>query len=131
MEYRPLRYFVAVAEELNFTRAAARLGMAVPPLSRAVRRLEAELGVPLFVRTARQVSLTPAGTTLLAEARPALAALQAAARRAQRSAAGTPTLVLAMKADGDAGLLEPLLARYRDDPAALPVSVRLCGWGEQ
>ncbi len=131
MESRPLRYFVAVAEELNFARAAERLGISPPPLSRAIRRLESEVGAVLFDRTTHSVALTPAGEVLLAEARFALEALEAAGRRARRAAAAEPKLALAMKADGDAGLLEAILARYASDPAALPVSVRLCAWQEQ
>ncbi|WP_109030595.1 LysR family transcriptional regulator [Streptomyces rubrogriseus] len=130
MESRSLRYFVAVAEELNFARAAERLGISPPPLSRAIRRLEAELGVALFERTTHSVTRTPAGDVLLAEARVALDALEAAGRRARR-AAGGPKLVLAVKADGDAGLLEPILARYASEPGSVPVAVRLCGWQEQ
>ncbi|MFI7498491.1 LysR family transcriptional regulator [Streptomyces sp. NPDC049687] len=131
MESRPLRYFVAVAEELNFARAAERLGISPPPLSRAIRRLESELGAVLFERTTHSVALTPAGEVLLAEARFALEALEASGRRARRAAAAEPKLVLAVKADGDAGLLEAVLARYAADPAALPVTVRLCAWHEQ
>ncbi|MFF6996852.1 LysR family transcriptional regulator [Streptomyces sp. NPDC008313] len=130
MESRPLRYFVAVAEELNFARAAERLGISPPPLSRAIRRLEAELGVTLFERTTHSVTRTPAGEVLLAEARAALDALEAAGRRARR-AAKEPKLVLAVKADGDAGLLEPILTRYASEPGSVPVAVRLCGWQEQ
>ncbi|MFF3334594.1 LysR family transcriptional regulator [Streptomyces sp. NPDC002888] len=130
MESRPLRYFVAVAEELNFARAAERLGISPPPLSRAIRQLESELGAVLFERTTHSVALTPAGEVLLAEARFALEALEAAGRRARR-AADEPKLVLAMKADGDAGLLEAILARYASEPAALPVTFRLCAWQEQ
>ncbi|MFE0417374.1 LysR family transcriptional regulator [Streptomyces tendae] len=130
MESRPLRYFVAVAEELNFARAAERLGISPPPLSRAIRRLEAELGVTLFERTTHSVTRTAAGDVLLAEARVALDALEAAGRRARRAAEG-PKLVLAVKADGDAGLLEPILARYASEPGSVPVAVRLCGWQEQ
>ena len=131
MESRSLRYFVAVAEELNFARAAERLGISAPPLSRAIRKLETDLGVALFERTTHRVALTPPGTVLLSEARIALDALHAAGRRAQRSADPDPKLVLAMKADGDAGLLEPILARYATEAAARPVAVRLSGWGEQ
>ncbi|MEU5538468.1 LysR family transcriptional regulator [Streptomyces sp. NPDC020362] len=131
MESRPLRYFVAVAEELSFTRASERLGISAPPLSRAIRQLEKEMGITLFERTTHTVALTPAGAVLLAEARIALDALQAAERRAQRAAAPEPKLILAVKADGDAGLLEPILARFASEPAAVPVSVRLCGWHEQ
>ncbi|WP_225810504.1 LysR family transcriptional regulator [Streptomyces spinosus] len=131
MESRPLRYFVAVAEELNFARAAERLGISAPPLSRAIRALEAELGVTLFERTTHSVVLTRAGEVLLTQARFALDALEAAGRRARRAADPERKLVLAVKADGDAGLLEPLLERYAADPAAVPVTVRLCGWLEQ
>lgn len=69
MELRALRYFVTVAEELHFGRAAARLHMSQPPLSRAVRRLEADVGAPLFTRSPSGVALTPVGVVLLDEAR--------------------------------------------------------------
>ncbi|MFI1580705.1 LysR family transcriptional regulator [Embleya sp. NPDC020630] len=131
MESRPLRYFVAVAEELNFARAAERLGISPPPLSRAIRALETEVGAVLFERTTHSVALTPAGAVLLAEARPALDALDAAGRRARRAADASPKLVLAVKADGDGDLLEPMLARYGAEPGAMPVRIRLCGWHEQ
>ncbi len=130
MESRPLRYFVAVAEELSFARAAERLGIASPPLSRAIRKLEDELGITLLERTTHRVALTAAGTVLLEQARIALDALEAAGRRAQRAASPEPKLVLAVKADTAAELIDPILSIYADDPAADPVAIRLCGWGE-
>jgi DNA-binding transcriptional LysR family regulator len=87
MEARELRYFVAVAEELHFGRAARRLSIAAPALSRAVRRTEVDLGVKLFERDAHRVTLTDAGEALVGQARDAIASLDealAAAREAGR-----------------------------------------------
>ena len=85
IELRQLRYFVAVAEELHFGRAAERLHMSQSPLSRAIRELERDLGVVLFVRTTRQVELTAAGSLLLERARRALAEIDGAIAEVQRS----------------------------------------------
>lgn len=90
VELRQLRYFVAVAEELHFGRAAERLHMSQSPLSRAIRELERELGFVLFVRTTRRVELTPAGSALLERARRALAEVDAAVDDARRVARGEP-----------------------------------------
>jgi DNA-binding transcriptional LysR family regulator len=87
-ELRHLRYFVVVAEELNFSRAATRLHMAQPPLSVAIRQLEQELGTDLFHRTTHEVRLTEAGSALLDGARRTLAEADHAVAAAQRAGAG-------------------------------------------
>src|SRR4051794_41466057 len=94
IELRQLRYFVAVAEELHFGRAADRLHMSQSPLSRAIRELEREVGVVLFVRTTRRVELTPAGAALLERSRRGLAGVDGAGgggRRAERPPPGGGT----------------------------------------
>jgi DNA-binding transcriptional LysR family regulator len=88
VELRHLRYFIAVAEELNFSRAAERMHMAQPPLSAAIRQLERDVGVDLFVRTTREVKLTDAGRAFLQGARRTLADVDRAAEDAKRAAAG-------------------------------------------
>ncbi|MEW2045190.1 MULTISPECIES: LysR family transcriptional regulator [unclassified Streptomyces] len=137
LETRELRYFLAVAEELHFGRAAERLGMAQPPLSRAIQQLERRLGVSLLDRNRRGVALTGAGEVLLDEGRAALDATTAAARRTRRAGgAGSPDgprnrLVLAVKAAASHELLRKLLDAYAAEPDAAEVEVLPCGLCEQ
>ena len=88
MEMRQLRYFVALAEELNFGRAANRLHISQPPLTRQIQQLEEELGVRLFLRTPKGVELTTAGTLLLEDAANILALMQRAQERTQLAGSG-------------------------------------------
>ncbi len=134
METRELRYFITVAEELHFGRAAQRLGISQPPLSRAIQQLERRLGVALLERTGRAVTLTEAGSVLLHEGRAALEAVDAADRRTRRvalAAAGQPGLVLATKAGATSELLSKLLDAYAAEPGAGTIDVLLCGIAEQ
>ncbi|MFD5625809.1 LysR family transcriptional regulator [Streptomyces sp. NPDC127072] len=137
LETRELRYFMAVAEELHFGRAAERLGMSQPPLSRAIQQLERRLGVSLLERNRRGVSLTDAGEVLLYEGRAALDATAAAARRTRRAGGadspGAPRnrLVLAVKAASSHELLQKLLDAYAAEPDAVEIEVLPCGMCEQ
>jgi DNA-binding transcriptional LysR family regulator len=88
IELRHLRYFLAVAETLHFGRAAKKLGMAQPPLSQQIRRLEEMLGAPLFERTTRGVTLTPAGSVLRERALSSLARLADDLEQTRRVARG-------------------------------------------
>src|SRR5213075_2447397 len=88
MELRHLRYFVAVAEELNFTRAATKLHLAQPSLTRQVHNLEEELGVRLLDRTKNQVSLTEEGKSFLVDARRLLALSLESVKAVQRFGRG-------------------------------------------
>jgi DNA-binding transcriptional LysR family regulator len=126
LETRELRYFVAVAEELHFGRAAARLRIAQPALSKTIRGMETRLGVQLFVRTSRSVRLTPAGDALLEHGRQALDAVAAAVRKT-RGAAGQDRLRLVIKPGGEANLLSGILAAYAALPGAVPVDIMFSG----
>lgn len=133
VEIRELQYFVTVSEELHFGRAADRLGITQPPLSRAIQRLERRLGVGLLERSSRGVRLTAAGVVLLREGRVVLDAAAAAERRTQRAGVGdgSPGLVLVTKAGASVELLAKLLDAYAVEPEAVAVEVVLCGPGEQ
>ena len=133
VETRELRYFVAVAEESHVGRAAERLGMAQPPLSRAIAQLERRLGAELFVRGSRGMTLTSAGETLLREGRAALAAVEAAERRTRRAvdAPGGASVVLTAKAGASSELMAKLLDTYAAEPGAVDVEVVLSPPGHQ
>jgi DNA-binding transcriptional LysR family regulator len=124
MEIRHLRYFVALADELHFGRAAQKLGIRQPPLSQQIRALEASLGVSLFHRTSRRVELTAAGQALLPAARHLLASATAAQEAAQYAGRGeTGQLVLGFVGSATATLLPSALRRFR--PRYPRVTLRL------
>ncbi|HWD82753.1 MAG TPA: LysR family transcriptional regulator [Kribbella sp.] len=128
-EIRELRYFRAVAEELNITRAAERLGIAQPPLSRAMRQLEHRLGVDLFDRSGTRLALTTAGETLFKESGPVFDALDSAVRRTQRAGTSARALIVTAKPGVATELLHHLVADLRD---VLPgIEVVVSGFGEQ
>ncbi|RII20305.1 Hca operon transcriptional activator [Streptomyces sp. YIM 130001] len=127
LETRELEYFVAVAEELHFGHAAARLAIAQPALSKAVRRLESRLGVTLLERSSRRTALTPAGEALLHHGRHALNAVGAAAEKARRAGDRQAHLRLVIKPGGDANLLSGILAAYADRPDARQVDILFGG----
>ena len=114
LELRQLRYFVTVAEELHFGKAALRLHMTQPPLSQTIQALEQLLGAALFERSRRGVALTPAGIALLPEARRLLAQAQELPQLVQRAAAGeVGRLTLAFVSSADYSVLPPFLRAYR------------------
>jgi DNA-binding transcriptional LysR family regulator len=114
-ELRHLRYFVTVAEELHFGRAARRLGVSQPPLSRQVQALEAAVGTPLLERTRRSVSLTPAGAAFFVDASAILRRTEEAVRRTREIASGARgTLSVAFSETAAAsGVLQRTLDRFR------------------
>ncbi|MEU7140919.1 LysR family transcriptional regulator [Nocardia sp. NPDC046473] len=127
LETRELEYFLTVANELHFGRAAVRLSIAQPALSKAIRRIETRLGITLFVRSSRHVELTAAGQALQEHGRHALNAVSAAVRNAQRAGDMQAHLRLVLKPGGDAGLLSPILAEYSHQPDARRVDVMFSG----
>ena len=115
MEFRQLQYFLAVAEELNFSRAAARLQIAQPPLSRQIRQLEQELGVELFRRTKRRVELTEVGRVFLEEARQILSQVEEGVRVAQRASRGEiGRLVVGIEGSSTYDVIPVSLKVYRE-----------------
>ena len=115
VEMRQLRYFLAVAEEKHFGRAAIRLHMTQPPLSQAIQALEADIGAILFARTKRSVALTPAGLALLPEARRILQQASTLPDLVRRAATGeSGLLTLAFVSTADYSILPPLLREFRE-----------------
>jgi DNA-binding transcriptional LysR family regulator len=114
VELRQLRYFIAVAEAGNFSRAAANLHMSQPPLSMQVKALEEDLGVQLLERSNHGATLTPAGAAFLEEARAALARLESARQRAQLVSRGEiGRLSVGFVSIADYGVLPPALKAFR------------------
>jgi len=114
MELRHLRYFVALAQELSFTRAAERLHVSQPPLSQQIRSLEEELGTQLFARTSRRVELTAAGEVFLGHAGAILERVEQAASQARAIGAGTSGhLEIGLSGSLLLGPLPRLIASYR------------------
>lgn len=125
IELRQLRYFIAVAEENHFGRAAVRLHMTQPPLSQAIQSLEAALGATLFQRTKRSVALTPAGAALLPEARRILQQTNALPDLARRAASGESGLLsLSFVSTADYSVLPPLLREFRERYPQVQIDLR-------
>jgi DNA-binding transcriptional LysR family regulator len=125
MDLRQLRYFLVVAEELHFGRAAARLHMTQPPLSMAIQGLEQDLGAELFTRNRRGVALTPAGAALIAQARRMLAEVEALPALVQRAAAGEEgKLALSFVSSADYSVLPPFLRTYRSKYPGVQIALQ-------
>ena len=131
MELRQLRYFVTVAEELHFSRAAARLHLAQSALSAQIRRLEAEIGGPLLLRSTRQVELTPAGEALLNEGRAILAATDGALGRVRALARGeSASFSIGSLGPVPGALFSPLLATFSGRHPQVRIDVRAIDFSE-
>jgi DNA-binding transcriptional LysR family regulator len=122
LDLRLVEYFVAVAEELHFGRAAARLHIAQPSLSHQIRRMEEQLGVTLFQRTSRRVELTPAGEVLLRDGRRLLAQAQRAINAAR--AAGREQLTVGFGGSAASGLLPAVLRVFSERCPSVEVMLR-------
>ncbi|MBF6084885.1 LysR family transcriptional regulator [Nocardia cyriacigeorgica] len=128
---RDLGYFVAVAEELHFGRAAERLFISQPALSKQIRALERQLGAPLFERDRRSVALTPVGAALLPHARTILAEWTSA-RAAVDAAkiAQAATLVIGMSTSPSRGLLPAIRSRMTERFPQVSITLRQIGWSD-
>jgi DNA-binding transcriptional LysR family regulator len=125
VELRQLRQFVAVAEELSFRRAAARLHMSQPPLTVTIKGLEAEIGRPLFERSKHHVKLTGPGSLFLFEARRILAQAERAVQIAQSASNGV--LHLSHLGSATLGILPPLLRDFQRDYPSIELNVTMAG----
>ncbi|MGO4383194.1 LysR family transcriptional regulator [Specibacter sp. RAF43] len=127
-----LRSFVAVAEELHFGRAAERLNMTQPPLSRQIQKLEKDIKVQLFTRDNRRVTLTPAGSAFLGEAKSLLAHAASAPELARRISAGSVGLIrIGFTAGSSFGLLGKLLAEISAELVGISIDLREMVTSEQ
>src|SRR3954453_6803897 len=128
VDLRKIRYFVAVADNLHFRKAAEELHIAQPALSRSIGALERELGTQLFVRDKRSVILTAAGRQLLDDAGPLLAAADAPRRRGQRAGRGAPHLVVGFRAGI---LVTPAVRALSTERPEVTVEVQRLEWDDQ
>jgi LysR family transcriptional regulator, benzoate and cis,cis-muconate-responsive activator of ben and cat genes len=132
VELRHLRYFVAVAEERHFGRAARRLHIAQPPLSQQIRLLERDLGVTLLHRTSRRVLLTDAGRAFLVEARATLAQADRAVQVASRAAGGQiGQVIIGHMASAELNVFPRLLPAFRKRCPGVELTFQLLGVSEQ
>ncbi|WP_047864383.1 LysR family transcriptional regulator [Rubrobacter aplysinae] len=132
MELRQLRYFVAVAEEMNFGRAARRLRISQPPLSMQIKALERELGVDLFARTTRSVSLTDAGRAFLPRAAEILRSVEESAEVARSAGAGlTGRLTVGFVSSATLSLLPPAVRLFRERFGGVELELKELTSGEQ
>ncbi|WBO62737.1 LysR family transcriptional regulator [Streptomyces camelliae] len=128
LDLRKVRYFVAVAELLHFGRAAERLHIAQPVLSRQIRALEKDLGAELFVRDSHGVTLTDAGRQLIAESRELLASAEGARRRVLRAARGPRRLVVGFRAGV---VVTEALRAFRAEHPDVETTARRLEWDDQ
>ena len=132
MELRHLRYFVAVAEELHFRRAAERLHMSQPPLSQQIRQLEEEVGATLLLRNQRKVELTAAGAAFLVRAREILDAVEDAARQARRVQRGeVGRLAVGFVGSAMYSFVPELLRAFREQAPDIALRLHELGTTEQ
>ncbi len=132
MELRHLRYFIAVAEELNFTRAAERLHMAQPPLSQQIQQLEAQLGFQLFRRTKRTVTLTDAGQVFFEEAQKILQQVDRAIQLAQQTSRGElGQLTVGFVSSAAHNVVPAILQQFRTLHPAVKLELREMTTNEQ